>query len=92
MKGIRGPYPVFSQETSHLPYPALQRLMGHLLLDPAFGDRFVNGGRVEILAWADFLSAQERSLLLSIQADTPHELAQAILERCQADRVGEHSG
>lgn len=93
MKGTRGPYPAFSAETSHLPYPALQRFVGHVLLDPAFGAGFLNGGRAEILARAGFLSTQERALLDSIQADTPHELAQAILERCcQADRAGEHSG
>jgi hypothetical protein len=90
MKGIRGPDPAFSAETSHLPYPALQRLMGQVLLDPGFSARFLNGGRVEILSQADFLPAQERALLLSIQADTPQALARAILDHCQADSHAEH--
>jgi hypothetical protein len=88
MNRIRGPDPAFSAETSHLPYPALQRLMGQVLLDPGFSARFLNGGRVEILSQADFLSAQERALLLSIEADTPKELARAILDHCQTDSWG----
>ena len=92
MKGTRGPYPAFSAATSHLAHPALQRFVGHLLLDPAFGARFLNGGRAEILARADFLSAQESALLGTLQADTPQELAQAILEHCRADCVGGNSG
>jgi hypothetical protein len=82
MNKIRGPYPYFSTETSHLPHPALQRLLGHMLLDPDLGARFLNGGRVEILLQADYLSVHERALLLSIQARTPQELAKAILICC----------
>jgi hypothetical protein len=90
MKGIRGPDPSFSAETSHLPYPALQRLVGQVLLDPGFSARFLNGGRVEILSQAEFLSAQERALLLSIRAGTPQELARAILDYCRAENRGQH--
>jgi hypothetical protein len=88
MKGARGPYPAFSAATSHLAHPALQRFVGHLLLDPALGARFLNGGRAAILARAGFLSAQERALLDSIEADTPHALAQAILASFQAEPGG----
>jgi hypothetical protein len=85
MKAIRGPDPAFSAEMSHLPYPALQRLVGQVLLDPGFGARFLNGSRAEILSQADFLSAQERAFLLTIQASTPQELARAILDHSLAD-------
>jgi hypothetical protein len=89
MRGIRGPDPAFSVEMSHLPYPALQRLMGQVLLDPGLSARFLNGGRVAILSQADFLSVQERALLLSIRADTLQELAKAILDHCQAEHPEE---
>ena len=79
MEAITGPSPSFSRYLSYLSHPAWQRVVAQALVDSPFCDRLLNGSRAKALTEGDFgLSAGELVFLLTIQADTLPEFAQAI--------------
>ncbi len=59
-------------------YPNLQVLVGTATLDSRFCDRLLNGDRYQAIARFD-LSEAEREVVLTIEANTLTEFAQALL-------------
>lgn len=57
----------------------LNRLIGTALVEPRFCERLLNGGREEALAVFE-LTAEERTLLLGIRADSLRGFAQVLDE------------
>jgi hypothetical protein len=80
MDAITGPFPAQAPHLAHLPFPALQQIIGRALMDPDYQTRLLNGGRQEIAATGS-LSDRERVILLSAQATTLADLAKAILDQ-----------
>ena len=80
MDTITGPFPAQAPHLAHLPFPALQQIIGRALMDPDYQSRLLNGGRQEIAAGGS-LSDTERVILLSAQATTLTDLAKAILDQ-----------
>lgn len=65
---------------------ALERLVGTALVDSAFRERLLNGGRREVIAAFD-LTPEEQMQVLSIHADDLQEFARVLhgwLQDCEA--------